>query len=126
MSRRAFVLGDVVAVLVFVAVGRDVHGHGDGLAGLATTSWPFLAGLVLGWVPQWIWDWPARLVGGWVAAWIATVAVGMALRVVAGQGIAFAFVLVALAFLGAAMLAWRLVVWILRNAHLPTRGGARP
>ena len=34
-----------------------------------------------------------------IAVWISTVAVGMALRVVTGQGIAFLFVLVALAFL---------------------------
>jgi ABC-type Na+ efflux pump permease subunit len=33
----------------------------------------------------------------------------MTLRVVSGQGTAFAFVLVALGFLGLAMLGWRLV-----------------
>jgi hypothetical protein len=41
--------------------------------------------------------------------WLATVAVGMTLRVLAGQGTAFAFILVALAFLGLFQLGWRLV-----------------
>lgn len=40
---------------------------------------------------------------------VSTVALGMALRVVSGQGTAVAFVLVALGFLGAVMLGWRLL-----------------
>jgi hypothetical protein len=41
--------------------------------------------------------------------WLGTVAVGMILRVLAGQGTAFAFILVALAFLGLFQLGWRLL-----------------
>ena len=51
----------------------------------------------------------AAFVASWLAVWLATVSIGMILRVVAGQGIAFAFVVVALAFLGALMLGPRLV-----------------
>jgi hypothetical protein len=43
------------------------------------------------------------------AAWLGTVAVGMVLRVLAGQGTAFAFIIVALAFLGLFLLGWRLL-----------------
>jgi hypothetical protein len=39
----------------------------------------------------------------------------MALRVVAGQGTALAFVLVALCFLGASMCGWRLVARLVRS-----------
>jgi Protein of unknown function (DUF3054) len=45
------------------------------------------------------------------------VAVGMVLRVVSGQGTAFAFVVVALCFLGAGMVGWRL----LARLRLPVR-----
>jgi hypothetical protein len=41
----------------------------------------------------------------------------MILRVIAGQGTAFAFVLVALGFLGALMLAWRIVVRNVERLH---------
>ena len=52
---------------------------------------------------------PAGL-GAGVSAWFATVTVGMALRVLAGQGTALPFVLVAFGFLGATMAGWR-VIW---------------
>ena len=42
--------------------------------------------------------------------WLSTVAVGMILRVVAGQGTAAAFIAVALAFVGLFLLGWRLAV----------------
>jgi hypothetical protein len=45
-----------------------------------------------------------------VGVWLAAVAVGMTLRVVAGQGTALAFIGVALAFLGLFLLGWRLTV----------------
>ncbi len=50
-------------------------------------------------------------------AWLATVAVGMTLRVIAGQGTAVAFIAVALGFLGLFLLGWRLLV---RGAGLLT------
>ncbi len=100
---------DLACVVVFVAIGRHSHGETGALAGLAHTAWPFLAGLVLGWVAVRAWRRPAALAPTGVAVWLITVAAGMALRVVSGQGIAFTFVLVALAFLGLVLLGWRLV-----------------
>jgi hypothetical protein len=55
------------------------------------------------------WRRPFGLVPAGVGAWLGTVALGMVLRVVAGQGTAVAFVLVALGFLGLFLLGWRLV-----------------
>ena len=46
------------------------------------------------------WRRPTALVPTGLGVWLGTVAVGMILRVLAGQGTAFAFILVALAFLG--------------------------
>ena len=45
----------------------------------------------------------------------------MALRVVAGQGTAFAFVLVAFGFLGATMIGWRLLGIALGRARAADR-----
>lgn len=101
---------DVVAVLVFVAIGRASHTDGVTVSGMASTSWPFLIGAAAGWAAARGWRRPADLVPTGVAVWIGCVAVGMALRVVSGQGTAVAFIAVALAFLGMELLGWRAVV----------------
>jgi hypothetical protein len=109
---------DLCCVLVFVIIGRASHDHGESPGGIASTAWPFLAGLVCGWLAVRGWRRPAGLVPAGVGAWLGTVAVGMVLRVVSGQGTAFAFVLVALAFLGLFLLGWRLVVGLLTRVRL--------
>ena len=100
---------DCCCVLLFVIIGRDSHAKGESLAGIASTAWPFLAGLACGWLAVRGWRRPAALAPAGVGAWLGTVAVGMVLRVVSGQGTAVAFVLVALAFLGLFLLGWRVV-----------------
>ena len=111
---------DVLCVLVFVVIGRASHTQGESLAGIASTSWPFLAGLAAGWAVSRAWRRPLALRPAGIAAWLGTVAVGMALRVVSGQGTAVAFIIVALAFLGLFLLGWRLA------ARLLTRSASGP
>lgn len=101
---------DLVAVAVFVAIGRTVHAHGLSVAGLASTAWPFVSGLAVGWLVLAARRRGGSSVPGGVVVAISTVALGMALRVVSGQGTAVAFVVVALGFLGAAMLGWRVAL----------------
>ena len=99
---------DVGCVLLFVVIGRASHSKGETLAGLASTSWPFLAGLAVGWVAGRAWRQPLAVAPAGVAAWLGAVALGMVLRVVAGQGTALAFILVAFVFLGLFLVGWRL------------------
>jgi Protein of unknown function (DUF3054) len=101
-------VADVCCVLLFVVIGRASHSQGETVAGVASTSWPFLAGLAVGWLAARAWRRPAAILPSGAGAWLGTVVVGMVLRVVAGQGTAFAFILVALAFLGLFLLGWRL------------------
>ncbi len=98
---------DVATVLVFVVIGRSSHDHGITLAGMAVTAWPFLAGLAVGWAAARAWRRPFEIAPTGVVVWICCVAVGMVLRVVAGQGTAVAFIVVALAFLALGLLGWR-------------------
>ena len=98
---------DVCCVLAFVVIGRASHAEAASIAGLGRTLWPFLAGLAAGLAATRAWRRPAAIVPTGVGVWLATVAFGMLLRVVSGQGTTFAFTLVALAFLGALMLGWR-------------------
>ncbi|HET9975427.1 MAG TPA: DUF3054 domain-containing protein [Streptosporangiaceae bacterium] len=119
-SVRLAVVLDCCCVLVFVVIGRASHTQGESLAGVASTAWPFLAGLAGGWTAARTWRRPLVLWPGGVGAWLGTVALGMVLRVVAGQGTAFAFVVVALVFLGLFLLGWRVVARL-----LPARLAAR-
>jgi FtsH-binding integral membrane protein len=107
--RRAAVV-DCLCVLVFVIIGRASHTKGETVAGIASTAWPFLVGLGCGWVVVRAWRRPFGLVPAGVGAWLGAVLVGMVLRVVAGQGTAVAFVVVALVFLGLFLLGWRVAI----------------
>jgi hypothetical protein len=115
---------DIACVLLFVIIGRASHTKGESLAGIASTAWPFLAGLAVGWITGRAWRQPQALVPAGVAAWLVTVIAGMLLRVIAGQGTAFSFVLVALAFLGLFLLGWRGLARLAQN--LRRRAGPGP
>lgn len=102
-------------MIAFVGIGRAGHAEGVTAAGLATTAWPFVVGAVVGWLATRAWRRPALIVPTGIGVWLITVAVGMALRVLSGQGAAVAFVVVASAFLGGTMLGWRAVArWAAR------------
>lgn len=113
-------LADVFFVLAFVVIGRANHHAGESLAGVASTAWPFLAGLAIGEVATRAWRRPIALVPTGVGVWLATVAFGQVLRVISGQGTDFAFVCITAAFLGLFLIGWRLVA-----ARIPA-GRSRP
>jgi hypothetical protein len=108
MRAALAVLADVFCVLVFVVIGRASHQAGEGIAALAGTAWPFLAGLAIGEVATRAWRRPAALLPTGVGVWLATVGAGQLLRVISGPGTDVAFVIVSAAFLGLFLLGWRL------------------
>ncbi len=116
---------DVACVLVFVIIGRDSHVKGESLAGIASTAWPFLSGLAIGWAAARGWRRPLAIRPTGLAAWLGTVAVGMILRVISGQGTAIAFIIVALAFLGLFLVGWRLAWWLIPARRLVTARARR-
>ena len=101
---------DVVAVLVFCAVGRRSHDEGLTLTGVATTAWPFLTGTALGWLASRGWRRPAAVVPTGVVVWLSTVAVGMLLRKATSAGVAASFVVVASSVTAVLLLGWRAAV----------------
>lgn len=111
---KKYALGiDVLFLLLFAGIGRSTHQHGITLAGMASTTWPFAVGLLVGWLGVWR---THRIItapiNGLVIVLI-TVALGMTLRVVSGQGTAFAFVVVALVFLSLFLVGWRSVATLI-------------
>jgi hypothetical protein len=119
-ARQAWlaVVLDVCCVLIFVVIGRASHTKGESLAGVASTSWPFLAALGVGWLAARGWRRPLAIRPEGLAIWLCTVALGMVLRVVSGQGTAVAFIAVALAFLALFLLGWRLLARLAPLAQL--------
>ena len=103
---------DVSCVLVFVAIGRHTHHDGDSLAGVWHTAWPFLAGLAAGLAAVRYWRGPLAIVPAGLGAWAGAAGAGLLIRVLAGQGTAAAFIVVACAFLGLFLLGWRAVTRI--------------
>lgn len=104
---------DVLAVLVFVVVGRRNHDEGNALRATVETAVPFLVGLIAGWVAVRAWRRPFGLLIG-VAVWPVTVLVGMIVRRwVFDRGTATSFVIVATLFIGACLVGWRAVAGVL-------------
>jgi lipopolysaccharide export LptBFGC system permease protein LptF len=115
-SARVAVAADIACLLIFVIIGRASHTKGETAAGIASTSWPFLVGLAAGWLAARAWRRPLTLRPAGLVIWLSTVALGMALRVISGQGTAPAFIAVALAFLALFLLGWRLLARVARLA----------
>ena len=120
-SARVAVVLDVACVLVFVIIGRASHVKGESLAGIASTSWPFLSGLGIGWLAARAWRRPLAIVPAGLVIWLCTVAIGMILRVISGQGTAAGFIAVALVFLALFLLGWRLLAQLAGRASMRRR-----
>lgn len=106
-------LADFLAILIFVGIGRSMHHRGVQFIGILSTLWPFAVGLVVGWLIVISRREKGGSLRGGILVLVSTVTVGMLLRVIAGQGTATAFILVALGFLGALMLGWRMSVAVI-------------
>lgn len=106
---------DVVCVVVFCAIGRRSHAEGLTVGGIAETAWPFLAGTGIGWLAAKAWRQPLSPAPTGVLIWLCTVAVGMVLRRISGQGVAVSFIVVAALVTAVLLLGWRGAVTLLHR-----------
>jgi hypothetical protein len=109
---------DLLAVIVFVLIGRA--SHGEGVLGILVTLWPFAVGLLVGHVLALVLGQRETRAVRWagVIVWVSTVVVGMVLRAVSGQGVQLSFVIVTVLVLAVLLLGWRLVAWLIaRRRH---------
>jgi hypothetical protein len=104
---------DLLAVVVFVLIGRA--SHGEGILGLLVTLWPFAVGLLVGHVLALVLGQRETRSVRWagVVVWVSTVVVGMVLRAVSGQGVQLSFVIVTVLVLAVLLLGWRFVAWLI-------------
>jgi Protein of unknown function (DUF3054) len=109
---------DVIAVLVFCALGRRSHDEGLNLGGVATTAWPFLSGTVVGWLVSRAWRRPTAVAPTGLIVWLCTVVVGMLLRKASSAGVAASFVVVAASVTAVLLLGWRAVAGLALRRHV--------
>ena len=111
-SQRAVIttaIVDVVAVVVFVAIGRRNHDEGTAISGVLSVAAPFLIALIASWVGLRTWNEPFTR-RSWAATWAITVIVGLLLRrLVFDRGIATPFIIVATITLGVLLAIGRLL-----------------
>lgn len=108
---------DVVLVIVFAMIGRASHGE-SALDGLLITAWPFLAGLVAGWLITLAWRAPSAPLRTGLGVWAVTVGGGMLLRAASGQGTAVAFIIVAAVTLLVFLVGWRVIAGLVARARV--------
>lgn len=109
MSSRVPVLAfasDVVAVVVFAAVGRSTHASADGLLGLLATAGPFLAAVLASRALPPVRLAPTSLRAGTIVV-VVTAAGGLLLRAAFTGRLPWTFVLVTTLSLAVLMLGWR-------------------
>ncbi|MFC4945426.1 DUF3054 domain-containing protein [Pseudonocardia sp. GCM10023141] len=97
---------DVVAVIVFAAIGRASHDEAGDLLGLLGTIAPFAVGLAAAWATPMVRANPSGLRAGAVVLG-ATAVIGLLLRLAFLGRLPLAFVLVAVISLGVLLLGWR-------------------
>ena len=112
MKRRVEVAAilDVLAVLLFVIIGRRNHHEGGNVVvGALRVAAPFLIALAVGWVLTRAWRNPMTLRTG-ALLWVCTVVIGLLVRrTVFDRGTAVAFVIVTAITLAVLLIGWRAI-----------------
>lgn len=122
----AFAL-DLVLVIAFAALGRASHQEavlGAGGLGLVETAWPFAVALAAAWLVTLAFRKPLAPVRTGLPVWVITVAGGMLLRAVSGQGTAIAFIIVASVTLLLFLVGWRVIATLIARARAASRARA--
>ncbi|MGH3793841.1 MAG: DUF3054 domain-containing protein [Pseudonocardiaceae bacterium] len=112
---------DVIAVLVFAAIGRHSHAEAGDVLGLLATAGPFLVGLASAWVLARAWRAPLAMRTG-LLVWPVTTIVGLAVRADVTGRLPVTFVLVVVLSLGVLLLGWRALANAAVRARRQTRG----
>ena len=121
MTRRTVVaaLADVVAIVVFVAIGRRNHSEGEAVDAVLTVAAPFMIALAIGWIAAKAWTRPMQVETAFVI-WPITVAVGMVLRnLVFDRGTALPFIIVATVVTGVFLVGWRMLAVVAERRISP-------
>lgn len=113
MNRTVAVVIDLVLVVTFAALGRASHAEALDGAGLTRTTLPFVAGALLAWITVIMRRGDGTTLGAGVFVWALTLIGGMVFRLLIGDTIAVAFVIVAAVTLAVFLIGWRALAWLI-------------
>jgi len=121
VTRRAVVaaVADIVAIIVFVSIGRRNHREGEAVDAILSVAAPFLIALLVGWIATGAWRRPMQVETAFVI-WPITVALGMVLRnLVFDRGTALPFIIVATVVTGIFLVGWRMLAAVAERRISP-------
>lgn len=118
-------VGDLLIVIVFVAIGLAQHGDPITTQNVFIVGWPFAVGALLGHLAIRSWRAPFALWPHGVFIWAITIAAAMVIRTLFGAGTELSFVLVSAGVTGVLMLGWRaLALYLTRGERRTVRASA--
>ena len=100
------IVADVVAVVVFAAIGRMNHAQPDDLLGLLGTAAPFLVGVLAVWATPVVRAHPVGVRAA-LTVWVGTVVVGLLLRAGFTERLPLSFAVVTTVSLAVLLVGWR-------------------
>ena len=104
-----FVL-DAVLVVVFALFGRGAHSEGLSVAQVWGTDWPFLVGLVVGWLILLVTRRAPGTVASGALLWVVTLVGGMVIRGIDGGRVPhWSFIVVAATVTALFLIGWRVI-----------------
>lgn len=117
-------VGDLLVVLLFVAVGFMQHSTPLTTQNLFLVGWPFAVGVLLGHLAIRAWRAPFRIWPHGIFVWAITLATGMAVRTLFSAGTEVSFIIVTAAVTAVGMLGWRAVAQFLTRDERRTPAAA--
>lgn len=118
-------VGDLLVVILFVAIGFVQHGTPLTTENIFLVGWPFAVGALLGHLAIRAWRAPFRIWPHGLFVWAITLATGMAVRTLFGAGTEVSFLIVTAIVLAVGMLGWRAIaLWLTRGERAAERRAA--
>lgn len=102
---------DIGLVLAFVTLSRLSHDQSLDPAGIFGTAWPFLVGLVIGWLITRSWRTTLTFTAA-LGIFVCTLALGIAFRHITFTGAQPSFVAMAFSVLSVLLMGWRLMAYL--------------
>jgi hypothetical protein len=102
---------DVLVVLAFVTLSRLSHDQSLAPDGVFGTAWPFLVGLVIGWLCTFSWRTTLSLYAA-LGVFGCTLLLGIGFRDITYTGAQPSFVAMATSVLAVLLMGWRLIVFL--------------
>jgi len=114
MSNSKVLAADVASILAFALLARVAHNSPElplNFVGWLDTAWPFVTGIILGWILNLAAKWkPEQVAPGGVAVWLVTVVTGLGIWGIRHAAFPhWSFIVVASSMSALFLLGWRAV-----------------